>query len=263
MDAYNISFIPLGRSNFGNVPTYYAFRPTGRFLQPDINIDGPGTTSIHILALNLTDVRSQTVSEIGDTSSTVLSKSSTPTVTGETPTDKARGEIDPNHFVFAQLGALYVFAEKCEDDKVYDQSTLNEGRWWSNGFAVVVRLSEKGVPGAVYTLYNHGKQIEYTEDDEEDDCDESPEAAGHIPGYLHPRCTEGFKFAKVADSVEALGDHTKRFTFIPITQNENQIVRATVWQSEVNYEVEEGEKVWDCYVAPVNGSWKEPTKPEK
>lgn len=263
MDAYNISFIPLGRSSFGNVPTYYAFKPTGRFLQPDVETEGPGIAGNQILSLNLIDTMPESGSETGDTSNPLLSESSTSTVTGETPTDKARGEIDPSHFVFAQLGALYVFGEKCEDDEEYDQSALNKGRWWSNGFAVVVRLSEKGVPGAVYTIYNHGKQIESIEDEEEDDYDGSPEAVGHIPGYLHPRCTEGFKFAKVADNVEVLGDFTKRFTFIPITQNENQIVRTRVWQSEVNYEVKEGEKVWDCYVAPVNGSWKEPTKPKK
>lgn len=263
MDAYNISFIPLGRSSFGNVPTYYAFRPTGRFLQPDVETEGPGIAGNQILALNLIDAMPESGSETGDTSNPLLSESSTPTAAVETLTDKARGEIDPSHFVFAQLGALYVFGEKCEDDKEYDQSALNKGRWWSNGFAVVVRLSEKGVPGAVYTIYNHGKQIESIEDDEEDDYDGSPEAVGHIPGYLHPRCTEGFKFAKVADNVEVLGDFAKRFTFIPITQNENQIVRARVWQSEVNYEVKEGGKVWDCYVAPVNGSWKEPTKPKK
>ncbi|SPJ76303.1 uncharacterized protein FTOL_06034 [Fusarium torulosum] len=271
-------FIPLGRSNFGNVPTYYAFKPSGRFLQPDSEIDGPGTTSNHILALNLPNVRPRSVSEASDSSKPFSSESSTSTVPSvflaptnlprprasivENPTEKARGEIDPNHFVFAQLGVLHVFGGKYDEDKADDLSIINEGPWWSNGFGVVVRLSEKGVPGAVYALYNHCKQTKSTDDDDDDDVEYSPEAAGHIPGYLHPRCTEGFKFAKIADSVEALGDHKRRFSFIPLAQNDIQIVRARMWQSKVNYEVKEGKRVWDCYIAPTSGAWKEPIKPK-
>jgi hypothetical protein len=278
MDAYNLLFIALGRSNFGNFPTYYAFKPTARFLQPDVETDRSDTTYSQILALNMPTLRPHSVSEASGSSNPFPSESSASTVpsifsapvsrqrprasTVESPIEKARSEIDPNHFVFVQLGALHVFGGKYDYSKVDDLSTINEGPWWSNGFAVVVRLSEKGVPGAVYTLWNHGKQTDSPDDEEDDDYDDSPEAAGHIPGYLHPRCTEGFKFAKIADSVEELGDHKRRFSFIPLAQNEIQIVRARMWQSKVNYEVKEGKRVWDCYMAPTSGAWKEPIKPK-
>ncbi|KAM0194188.1 hypothetical protein ACHAPA_005131 [Fusarium lateritium] len=298
MDVYNLPFIALGRSNFGNVPTYYIFKPTGRALQPDVETNGPGITSDHILALNLPDMRPRSVSEANDPSNNPFSSesggSSVPSVfpaplkpsqprvaTVGNPTEKARGEIDPNHFVFAQLGALHVFGGRYDENKADDLSAINEGPWWSNGFVVIVRLSEKGVPGAVYVLYNAYKGTEPADDDEEDEEDEdfdghpvhesykdeedddiehSPEAAGHIPGYLHPRSTEGFRFAKIADSVEELGDHKRRFSFIPITQEDTQIVRARLLQSRVNYEVKDGKRVWDWYIAPETGEWKEPIK---
>jgi hypothetical protein len=84
MDACNLPFIAIGRSNFGNVPTYYGFKPTARFLKPDIETDRSNTTYSQILALNMPGVRPHSVSEARDTSNPFLSQSSTSTVTGQT-----------------------------------------------------------------------------------------------------------------------------------------------------------------------------------
>ncbi|KAF5665350.1 hypothetical protein FHETE_6710 [Fusarium heterosporum] len=291
MDMLKMPFIFLGQSQFGGHLTCYGFRPSGRFLKPDIKNDEMGAFGNQVLALSFNsgevmDAKPRSLSDASDSSNNPFSSESSgstvPSVFSDTsnrppsrpthqvrvsagldPVAKARGEIDPQHFVFAQLGVLHVYAHSWEMALSRGPSSIEEGLWWTNGFAIVVRLSEKGVPGAIYALYNHDKQLDlqanYNSFEDEEDIDNSPEAANHIPGYLHPRCKDHFRLAKVADSLKELGDVGKRFTFLPLTRTENRVVRAKIWQSKTNYEVRNGKEVRALYVVPTTGTWKEPT----
>ncbi|KAM0345934.1 hypothetical protein ACHAPU_005987 [Fusarium lateritium] len=287
MDIYDMPFVTIGETDFGGVLTGYGFTLSPRYLEPSQRVSGHGVTDDMILAMNI-DVpyppsRSTSVhSNEGTSTRSRGSSYSMPSVEHTHPRPRprapsatsavhqARGEIDPNHFVFAQLGVLHVYSKDWEQAQARGPSGMFQDTWWTNGFAIVVRLSEKGVPGAVYALYSHDQQPGLKDDDDDnddydnyDDVEDSPEAANHIPGHLHPRSNEEFRLAKVADSLTELGDHNKRFSFIPITLNEDPIVRVKLWESKVNYELKDGEKVWDWYIAPNHGTWKEPTKQQE
>ncbi|KAF4990176.1 hypothetical protein FGRMN_8597 [Fusarium graminum] len=286
MDTFKMPFIYLGQSQFGGHLTCYGIKPSGRFLRPDIENNEDGAIGNQVLALNfawgaVVDTKPRSLSDASDSSNPFTSESSVSTVpsvfsdvskrppsanrvrasTGLDPVIKARGEIDPNHFVFAQVGILHVFGGEW-DLVLSGLSAPKDGTWWSNGFAIVVRLSPEGIPGAVYALYNHDQQYDLRAGDEsfDDDVDDCGEAANHIPGHLHPRCKEGFRLAKIADSLKELGRPVKRFTFLPIARVENKIVRAKICQSKINYEMKNGQKVWDWYIAPTTGNWKESAK---
>ncbi|KAI1019266.1 hypothetical protein LB503_009270 [Fusarium chuoi] len=244
MDTYNLPSVPLGYARFGGVESYYAFEPAARCIQPDRNETGPSVMGKHILAMTVRLVDSETGSTTSGTldssssrsrASSVFSRpekpqhktrASTGSAQQADPITQARNEIDPNNFVFAQLGMLYVFGGDGKAARKRGPQVLSQGPWWRNDLRVVVRLDGKGNPGAVYVLY-HPNSSTGVEDDP-DDVELVPEAEGHIPGRLHPRCNEGFMLAKVANSVKDLGEFNKEFRFLPITIFPGVIHRAQI-----------------------------------
>ena len=59
-------------------------------------------------------------------------------------------------FIFAQLGALYVFAGPCNWEETLKQGpeAITEGPWKATSFGVVVQLDMQGRPGSVWAIYN-------------------------------------------------------------------------------------------------------------
>ncbi|KAF5657299.1 hypothetical protein FCIRC_13311 [Fusarium circinatum] len=221
IDTNKLSWIPIGHAEFGGVESYYAFEPAHRFLEPDFKQTGPSILG--------TDILSMTVK------CPPISKPEKPNprpraLTGieqqPDPVELARNEIDPNHFVFAQIGLLYVYGKDYDHAKGCGIDVLMDGPWWRNDLVVVVRLDNKGNQGAVYVIWHANSSVEKDHDDGEyyDDGEPlAPEAKDHVPGRLHPRCNEGFSLAKIANSVHELGQFDKEFRFIPITNTTSVI----------------------------------------
>ncbi|KAG4282469.1 hypothetical protein FPRO06_09142 [Fusarium proliferatum] len=249
MDTYNLSSIPIGHAKFGGVESYYAFEPAHRLLKPDCNESGPSILVKDILAINVKFNKARTLSVSTGSPETSGFPLSAPKITSNLakpekpnlrpraltgpeqrsdPVELARSEIDPNHFVFAQLGLLYVYGEDYDHAKGCGIDVLMEGVWWRNELVVVVRLDNKGNPGAVYVLYHPNSFVEV--EDYEDGEELAPEAEDHVPGRLHPRCNEGFTLAKIANSLHELGHFGKEFRFLPITQTINVIHRAQFFE---------------------------------
>ncbi|KAF5596603.1 hypothetical protein FPCIR_3951 [Fusarium pseudocircinatum] len=247
MDTYNLPSIPLGYANFGGVGSYYVFEPAHRCIKPDRNETGPSVMGKHILAMTVRLMDSHAGSETSSSSGTQASSSSrsrassvfsrpekpqhksrasTGSAQQANPVTQARNEIDPNNFVFAQLGILYVFGGDGQAARRLGPKVLSQGPWWRNDLRVVVRLDSKGKPGAVYVLYHPNSSIEV--EDDSDDVELAPEAEYHVPGRLHPRCNEGFTLAKVANSLKELGEFNKEFRFLPITTFTSVIHRAQI-----------------------------------
>ncbi|KAF5646668.1 uncharacterized protein FTJAE_1958 [Fusarium tjaetaba] len=245
MDTYNLSSIPIGYAKFGGVESYYAFEPAHRLLKPDCNESGPSILFKDILAINVKFDKARTLSVSSGSPETTGLSLSAPEIpsnlarpekpylrpralTGPEqqpdPVELARNEIDPNHFVFAQLGLLYVYGGEYDHAKGCGVDVLWEGPWWRNDLRVVVRLDNKGKPGAVYVLYHPNSTIDV--EDYDDEVELAPEAKDHVPGRLHPRCDEGFSLAKIANSLDELGHFDKEFRFLPITKTTCVIHRA-------------------------------------
>ncbi|WKT49238.1 hypothetical protein QSH57_014168 [Fusarium oxysporum f. sp. vasinfectum] len=213
MDTYNLSSIPIGHAKFGGVESYNAFRPAHNFLKPDRNESGPSVLGTSILAMTVKFTKPQKPAP--------RTRASTGSGEQADPVEVARNEVDPNHFVFAQLGLLYVYGGDYEYAKGWGIDVLKQGPWWRNDLVVVVRLDHKGNHGAVYVLYHPNSSIEV--EDHSDGEELAPEAKDHVPGRLHPRCNEGFLLAKIADNLKELGEFNKEFRFLPITKTASMI----------------------------------------
>ncbi|KAG7431504.1 hypothetical protein Forpi1262_v008046 [Fusarium oxysporum f. sp. raphani] len=233
MDTYNLSSIPIGHAKFGGVESYYAFRPAHNFLKPDRNESGPSVlgTSILAMAVKFTNPRTQSIasassgtfdsSSSGSKASSIFSRPEKPaprtrasTGSGEQAdhVELARNEVDLNHFVFAQLGLLYVYGGDYEYAKGWGIDVLKQGPWWRNDLVVVVRLDHKGNHGAVYVLYHPNSSIEV--EDHSDGEELAPEAKDHI-----------------ADNLKELGKFNKEFRFLPITKTASKIHCAQLFEN--------------------------------
>ncbi|EXM00662.1 hypothetical protein NOF04DRAFT_3661 [Fusarium oxysporum II5] len=239
--TYNLSSIPISHAKFGGLHAI--------FLKPDRNESGPSVLGTSILAMTVkfTKPRTQSIASassgtFGSSSSakasSIFSRPEKPaprtrasTGSGEQadPVKVARNEVDPNHFVFAQLGLLYVYGGGYEYAKGWGIDVLKQGPWWRNDLVVVVRLGHKGNHGAVYVLYHPNSSIEV--EDHSDGEELAPEAKDHVPGRLHPRCNEGFLLAKIADNLKELGKFNKEFRFIPITKTASKIHCAQLFEN--------------------------------
>ncbi|KAF5249611.1 hypothetical protein FANTH_5118 [Fusarium anthophilum] len=250
MDTCNLSSVPIGHAKFGGVESYYVFEPAHRFLEPEFRQTGPSILGTDILSMTVKFGKARALSvssgspettHSGPNMSSNLSKPEKPNprpraLTGPEqqpdPVELARNEIDPNHFVFAQIGLLYVYGKDYDHAKGCSIDVLKEGPWWQNALVVVVRLDKKGNQGAVYVIWHANSIIEEDEadDDDYDDYDDgeelAPETKDHVPGRLHPRCNEGFSLAKIANSVHELGQFDKEFHFLPITKTSSVIHHA-------------------------------------
>ncbi|EGU82969.1 hypothetical protein FOPG_06387 [Fusarium oxysporum f. sp. conglutinans race 2 54008] len=167
MDTYNLSSIPIGHAKFGGVESYYAFRPAHNFLKPDRNESGPSVLGTSILAMTVkfTKPRTQSIasassgtfdsSSSGPKASSIFSRPEKPaprtrasTSSGEQadPVEVARNEVDPNHFVFAQLGLLYVYGGDYDSIEVEDHSDGEE----------LAPEAKDHVPGRLHPRCNEG-----------------------------------------------------------------------------------------------------------
>ncbi|KAJ4269508.1 hypothetical protein NW762_001169 [Fusarium torreyae] len=117
----------------------------------------------------------------------------------------------PNQFVFAQLGALFVFGGDWEQARQSGRDAINEGPWLQNGYCIVVRINEEGEPGAVYAVYNHAEEEDCAQ--VSDDFHDPELICDHVPGFLHPKCNRFALVLKIADSLDDLGSHDKRLDF--------------------------------------------------
>ncbi|KAF5968720.1 hypothetical protein FCOIX_11271 [Fusarium coicis] len=249
--AFNdMPWIPIGRSKYGGVSTYYAFKPKADYLRPDLVVPGPDVIGDYILAMKLeSKTRSSSGLAPASTSSNVFNPSSRPTSVGETaylrerastattfsPTNFSPTKENPNkasdkdgYLVFAQIGTLYVYGGKYFDANPKNMPKINKGPWWLNGFAVVVQLSNKGQPGAVYVVYNDApsKKVKYKEYDGPDEellTDLDGAAANHVPGKLHPKMKVQFTVAKIAESMNNLGNLMNVFNFEEVATEKRPI----------------------------------------
>ncbi|KAF9778091.1 hypothetical protein IL306_004264 [Fusarium sp. DS 682] len=148
----DMPWVPIGRSNYGGVRTYYAFKPTTKFLQPDRKEGGLGVVGNYILTMPLKpksrSASGLSISSSSSAMSTAVSEAGSTRACASTIQGSAKqSSSDDDYLVFAQIGALYVFGGD------YDTAS-KKGPWWRNGFAVVVELNNKGEAGEVYVVYN-------------------------------------------------------------------------------------------------------------
>ncbi|KAF5613546.1 uncharacterized protein FSUBG_755 [Fusarium subglutinans] len=250
---YNTPWVPIGRSQYGDVETFYAFRPQVDYLEPDHVEPSSEVLGNYSLTMKL---KSKTRAASGltpaSTSSSVFNPSTRSISAGEYAFSRPRSstastmslgkenlEKAPDkdeYLVFAQIGTLHVYGGVCKDAGPKNIHIINQGPWWSNGFAVVVELDKKGGLGAVYVVYNdsllegkeeeEGEEEEYAEyagPSEEEITDTEGIAANHEPGKLHPECNQKFKVAKIADSMKRLGDLQTKFIFEEISKDKHPI----------------------------------------
>ncbi|KAF5646669.1 uncharacterized protein FTJAE_1959 [Fusarium tjaetaba] len=260
---YPMPWVPIGTSQFGGVQTFYAFEPQVDYLEPDQVESGPDVVGRYILTMKL---KSKTRAASGlapaSASSSVFNPSTRSISDGEyvfsrprssTPSHmlprKEHAEKAPDkdeYLVFAQIGTLRVYGGPCKDAVPENLPTIYQGLWWSNGFAVVVEVDRKGGLGAVYVVYNDcplkdEDEEEYDEEEYEEYAGPSEEyitdtegvAANHEPGKLHPECNEKFKVARIADSLERLGDLQTRFVFEEITKDKRPIYYTRIMTDKV------------------------------
>lgn len=238
-------WVPIGRSQFGGVGTFYAFKPRVDYLRPDRVESGPDVVGDYMLTMKLTSkTRAASGLAPASSSSNVFNPSSRSTSVGEAAYTRARASTASNfsptkenptqvsdqdeYLVFAQIGTLFVFGGDYIDVSPKTMSKINQGPWWLNGFAVVVELNKKGQPGAVYVVYNDAppnqvKYEEYAGPDDELLTDRTGAAAYHEPGKLHPKMKAKFTVAKIADSMNNLGFLSNVFFFKEITKEKRQI----------------------------------------
>ncbi|KAF5585530.1 hypothetical protein FPANT_7477 [Fusarium pseudoanthophilum] len=256
-------WVPIGTSQFGGVKTFYAFEPQVDYLEPDQVESGPDVVGRYILTMKL---KSKTRAASGlapaSASSSVFNPSTRSISDGEYVFSRPRSstashmlprkehpEKAPDkdeYLVFAQIGTLRVYGGPCKDAVPENLPIIYQGLWWSNGFAVVVEVDRKGGPGAVYVVYNDCPLKD--EDDEDEDEEEYEEYAGpseesiidtegvaanHEPGKLHPECNDKFKVARIADSLERLGDLQTRFVFDEITKDKRPIYSTRIMTDKV------------------------------
>ncbi|CVL05522.1 uncharacterized protein FMAN_10691 [Fusarium mangiferae] len=238
-------WVPIGKSKYGGVGTFYAFKRNTNFLKPDLVEPGPNVVGDYILTMNL---KSKTRAASGlapaSSSSNVFNPSIRSTSVSEAPYARARAstasnrsptkenpnkapDVDEN-IVFAQIGTLYVYGGGYVDPSPATIQTINEGPWWRNGFSVVVLLNQKGQPGPVYVVYNDASPKDITGKDETAvDPEEIPDTAGvaayHQPGKLHPMCNQKFTVAKIADSLGRLGNLNNVFVFKEIAKDKRML----------------------------------------
>ncbi|EXK93275.1 hypothetical protein FOQG_05416 [Fusarium oxysporum f. sp. raphani 54005] len=238
MDTYNLSSIPIGHAKFGGVESYYAFRPAHNFLKPDRNESGPSVlgTSILAMAVKFTNPRTQSIasassgtfdsSSSGSKASSIFSRPEKPaprtrasTGSGEQAdhVELARNEVDLNHFVFAQLGLLYVYGGDYEYAKGWGIDVLKQGPWWRNDLVVVVRLDHKGNHGALKTTLM------------ERNLRPRPKIM-FLDGFTRA-AMRGFLLTKIADNLKELGKFNKEFRFLPITKTASKIHCAQLFEN--------------------------------
>ncbi|KAF5703840.1 hypothetical protein FGLOB1_8832 [Fusarium globosum] len=251
--------VPIGRSQYGGVQTFYAFRPHVDYLEPDRVDPSPDAVGNYILTMKLKS-KTRAASDLtpASTPSSVFNPSTRSISVGECAFSRPRSSSASNiplrqehpekapdkdeYLVFAQIGTLHVYGGECKDAAPENIPIINEGPWWSNGFAVVVELDKKGGNGAVFVVYNDCPLKEEEEEEEyEEYAGPSEEytvetggiAANHEPGKPHPLCNQKFKVAKIADSLKRLGDLQTRFVFEEITKGKRPIYSTKIVTDEV------------------------------
>ncbi|KAF9776473.1 hypothetical protein IL306_005329 [Fusarium sp. DS 682] len=245
---YDMPWVPIGTSNYGGFETYYALRPKTNLLQPDRKEEDSDVVGYHILTMPL-EPKSRSVSDLPIGSLAISSSSSGDTPSHDSESGSSCGcdsttqggakqsSSDEKYLIFAQIGALYVFGGDYTAAAEKGFSLINQGPWWRNGFIVVIKLSNKGEAGGVYIVYNDAPVKEEEEEEEdyndtavdpEDLEDDSPDAQGHKLGRLHPKCKEEFIVAKIADSMDRLGDLNERFVFDPIAHDKRPLISTKI-----------------------------------
>ncbi|KAG5799022.1 hypothetical protein H9Q69_001963 [Fusarium xylarioides] len=248
---YPMPWVPIGRSQFGGVQTFYAFKPSTNFLEPDRVDPSPDAVGNYILTMKL---KSKTRAASGLTpasiSSSVFNPSTRSISAGEyafsrprsyTASDMSSRKEHPEkapdkdeYLVFAQIGTLHVYGGACKDAVPENIPIINQGPWWSNGFAVVVELDKKGGHGAVYVVYNDCPLKDEDEEEEEEFeeyagpseeyiTDTTGVAANHEPRQVHPLVKKKFTVARIADSIAHLGNLETLFDFQVITSDRHVI----------------------------------------
>ncbi|KAF5715760.1 hypothetical protein FMUND_6677 [Fusarium mundagurra] len=253
-------WVPIGTSQFGGVQTFYAFKPSTNYLEPDRVEPSPDAVGNYILTMKLKS-KTRAASDLTptSTSSSVFNPSTRSISDGEAAFSRPRSSTASNilprkehpekapdkdeHLVFAQIGTLHVYGGACKDAAPENIPIINQGLWWSNGFAVVVELDKKGGNGAVYVVYNDCPLKDEEEEEEEfeeyagpsEECmtDTEGVAANHEPGKLHPECNQKFKVAKIADSLKCLGDLQTRFVFDEISKDKRPIHSTRIMTDKV------------------------------
>ncbi|CCT71634.1 uncharacterized protein FFUJ_08274 [Fusarium fujikuroi IMI 58289] len=243
---YNMPWVPIGTNQFEGVKSYYAFKPSVDFLKPERVEHGPDVVGKYMLTMKAkpkTSAASGTTSGLtpASPSSNVFNPSTGSTSVGESAYPRARSSTTSNaspakenpekapdkdeYFVFAQIGTLHVYGADYIPAVPGNMKRINQGPWWSNGFAVVVELNNKGGHGAVYIVYNHAplktKETfpEYAGPSEGDETAFEGAAAYHEPGKVHPSVKTKFKVARIADSIVRLGNLQNNFQFNVPTSN--------------------------------------------
>lgn len=130
-------------------------------------------------------------------------------------------------FVFAQLGALYVYDWKSACSA--EGSFFNHRKFWEEtGYGVVLRLDKRGAPNGVYVIWNFFDQVFGTGERYHVKTSDGFSTLNGI-GQLHEYCgeEERFTLAKIAPDFSVLGEgYILSFEPKYQTVREHQIVRA-------------------------------------
>ncbi|KAF5023403.1 hypothetical protein F66182_4560 [Fusarium sp. NRRL 66182] len=207
-------FVPLGESDFGGVLNGYGLGIGGMYMWPNSMDEEPGVSDGHMLGIHLdTD-------ESGNSWSVINNNNN-------------QADAHDSSFVFAQLGELFAFHGNWEDARGGDPAAIRKGPWRGTDYGVVLRLSEEGVPGGIYVVYNYIK----SEDDliSESDGPGEPPRRNEDTAFVVPGRATRCSVAKIANSLDEVGDYQKRLDFSVLADTQRLIVRAKVVDSDLGH----------------------------
>ncbi|EQL01686.1 hypothetical protein G6O67_000825 [Ophiocordyceps sinensis] len=227
MEMGNMPFIFLGSSDCGGKSIGYGIRPGAYYLWPNLDARPKDKfvldRSVLGINFNVTVVFSPSESE-SPCGRDREGSSSDDSVESTEPDDVNHG----HGFTFAQIGALYIFADDWERAKDSGVDNIVGHAWRDTGFGVVVEVSPRAQLGAIWVIWNVYPPHP----------DDSSERAERVPtlddngsllpdvGRLYDDSQAQFMVAKIADSLEDLKRPRTGFAFEGQVRHECQLVRA-------------------------------------
>ncbi|WAO89093.1 Hypothetical protein NCS54_00647000 [Fusarium falciforme] len=239
LNMCNVPLVVLGEATFDGIFTCYAIRPSSNFLYASPPLGELTKTRGDLmhenaLAINLnvsTDTRGFPAVAVRDVEKEWVMKGGI-----EVPDSVDIHPDEPDgktNFVFAQLGELCTYVGDWETERTKSLDDIVGGTWQLTGFGVVAEISSKGLPKALWAIYNTHLPTERLSDEEHRVHD----LRGGLGGWIFKKhaarserdTSNRFFAARITNNLMGFGP-AKKLEFEIFSRSEVQIVPAMVYQ---------------------------------
>ncbi|RSL65869.1 hypothetical protein CEP54_003978 [Fusarium duplospermum] len=237
LNMCNVPLVILGEATFDDIFTCYAILPSSNFLYASPPLGELTKTRGDLmhgnaLAINLnvnTDTRGFPAVAVREVKKEWVMKEGR-----EVPDSVDIHPDEPNgktNFVFAQLGELCTFVGDWKAERTKSLDDIVGGTWQTTGFGVVAEFSPKGVPHALWAIFN----TQLPEEPLGSSQNRTHDLEGGLGGWMFKKDADGserdssnkFFVARITDNLMGFGP-TKKLKFEIFSRSEVQIVPAMV-----------------------------------